>query len=234
MIRAPVIALIAAAILGPLSSAVPRAPSVAAAQPAPPGGGAGGARPANSLRREEIKRRIRSLRAYALTSELGLDERAGTRLWPILARYDDEIDKLVQQRVEVNRRLRDARQLRDPRALDRLVDDAIANQRAFWSLEERRLIELRRILPPLQVAQLLVVLPAFERKIQSQLRRAIVRRGPAARQVPRARRADRLEQLPPGSHLEEEELDDSDDDVDAPIAPSPDPSGGRDPGVRRR
>lgn len=140
-----------------------------AGPPAPPA-------PPNAQRREEIKKKIRSLRAYALTTELGIDEKTGARLWPVLARYDDEIDRLLQQRVDVHRRLRDADQLRDPRAQDRLVDEAVANQKAFWSVEERRLAELRRLLTPAQTARLLVVLPAFERKIQTQLRRAIVRK----------------------------------------------------------
>jgi hypothetical protein len=43
-------------------------------------------------------------------------------------------------------------------------------------VEERRLAELRKILTPAQTTRLLVVLPAFERKIQNQLRRAIVRK----------------------------------------------------------
>jgi len=142
------------------------------AQPAPPSPG-----PApNTQRREEIKKKIRGLRAYALTTELGLDEKTGSRLWPVLARYDDEIDKLLQQRVDVQRRLATADQIKDPKAQDRLVDEAIANQKAFWSVEERRLAELRKILTPAQTTRLLVVLPAFERKIQNQLRRAIVRK----------------------------------------------------------
>lgn len=156
----------------------------ALAQPAPPPPAPGPApAPApvpNAQRREEIKKKIRSLRAYALTTELSLDEKMGGRLWPVLAKYDDELDKLLQQRVDVNRRLRAADQLADAKAQDRLIDEAIANQKAFWSVEERRIAELRKILTPAQTARLLVVLPAFERKIQNQLRRAITRRpGPA-------------------------------------------------------
>lgn len=169
----------------------------AAAQPAPPppapgpaAGAAPGPAPAppppNALRREEVKKKIRSLRAYALTTELDLDEKTGNRLWPLLAKYDDEIDKLLQQRVDLQRRLAAADQLRDPKAQDRLVDEAIANQKAFWSVEERRLAELRKILTPAQTTRLLVVLPAFERKIQNQLRRAIIRRPTPGAQDPDA------------------------------------------------
>ncbi len=148
----------------------------------------------NAQRREEIKKKIRSLRAYALTTELNLDEKTGSRLWPVLAKYDDEIDKLLQQRVDVHRRLQTADQLSDPKAQERLIDEAIANQKAFWSVEERRLLELRKILTPAQTTRLLIVLPAFERKIQNQLRRAIVRRSAPA-QAP-----------------EDDDLEDEDDD----------------------
>lgn len=163
------------------------APVASAQQPAP-------AAP-NAQRREEIKKKIRTLRAYALTTELSLDEKTGGRLWPVLAKYDDELDRLLQQRVDVQRRLANARQLRDPRLQDKLIDDALANQKAFWSVEERRLAELRRILTPGQTTRLLVVLPGFERKIQRQLRRAIVRRA---------------DQLPPDDDADDDDLRDDD------------------------
>lgn len=134
------------------------------------------AAPAASERREEIKKRIRAMRAYTLTEELKLDPEIAGQLFPLLARYDDETDKLLEKRVEVQRRLRRAEAMRDPRAVDRLIDEALANQRSFRDLEDRRLAELRKILTPFQTAKLLVVLPDFERRIQNQLRRAIGQR----------------------------------------------------------
>jgi len=175
---------------------------LASAQPAPGPGPAPAPGPApvpNAQRREEIKKKIRSLRAYALTTELSLDEKTGGRLWPVLAKYDDEIDKLLQQRIDVQRRLRTADQIKDAKAQDRLIDEAIANQKAFWSVEERRLAELRKILTPAQTTRLLVVLPAFERKIQNQLRRAITRR--------------------PGGQARDPDDDLDDDDDDTPRRP---------------
>jgi Spy/CpxP family protein refolding chaperone len=129
------------------------------------------------VRREEIKKKIRALRAYTLTEELQLDEATAGKLFPLLAKYDDVTDKLLVTRVEVTRRLREVDQLRDRRAVDRLIDEAIANQKAFWDLEDKRLAELRKILTPEQTARILVVLPEFERRIQKQLRRAIAKRG---------------------------------------------------------
>ncbi|HET7505016.1 MAG TPA: hypothetical protein VFK02_28525 [Kofleriaceae bacterium] len=161
--------------------------------PGVPGAGVAGIREANAQprrgegrrdgpggglaeRREQIKKKIRALRAYTLTEELALDEPTAGRLFPVLARYDDETDKLLERRVDLQRRLKRAESLRDGRAIDRLIDEAIANQHGFWELEDRRLAELRKILTPGQIARILVVLPALERRIQNQLRKAIVGR----------------------------------------------------------
>jgi hypothetical protein len=131
-------------------------------------------------RREGIKKRIRAMRAYTLTEELKLEPETAGQLFPLLARYDDETDRLLEKRVEIQRRLRRAEAIRDPRTVDRLIDDAIANQRGFRDLEDRQLADLRKILTPVQTAKILVVLPDFERRIQNQLRRAIAQRPTAA------------------------------------------------------
>jgi hypothetical protein len=150
----------------------------AGAQPRRNGAAAGSA--ATVERREQIKKKIRAMRAFTLTEELSLDEPTAARLFPLLARYDDDTDKLLERRVELQRRLRRADTLRDPRAIERLIDDSLANQRAFWTLDDQRVGDLRKILTPLQVAKLLVVMPALERRIENQLRKAIVQRRPGA------------------------------------------------------
>jgi hypothetical protein len=182
---------LALGVTAPRAEAQPRRAPTAEAPPA-------------AERREQIKRRIRSMRAFTLTEALALDEPTAGRLFPMLARFDDETDKLLQRRVEIQRRLRRADAMRDPRALDRLIDDAIANQRAFWDLEDKKVGELRKVLTPAQTAKLLVVLPALERKIQNQLRRAITQRRQGAGPGPGAA------------------AEDDDDDVlpdDAPVRP---------------
>lgn len=169
-------AWIAVALLGVLGSA-------ATAQPRRGGPGAGPAvtAPAGTAeRREQIKKKIRAMRAYTLTEELALDEQTAGKLFPVLARYDDETDKLLEKRVDVQRRLRRVDAMRDARAIDRLIDEALAVQRDFRDLEDRRIAELRKILSPAQAAKLLVVLPELERRIQNQLRRAIAQRRPGA------------------------------------------------------
>ncbi len=99
--------------------------------------------------------------------------------------------------------------MRDPRAVDRLIDEALANQRGFRDLEDRRLAELRKILTPFQTAKLLVVLPDFERRIQNQLRKAIAQRPGAPGAAGGARGA------PAGAAAED------DDDPEPDEAPPP-------------
>ncbi|HUJ60321.1 MAG TPA: hypothetical protein VLX92_17560 [Kofleriaceae bacterium] len=150
-------------------------------------------------RRERIKKRIRALRAAELTVDLSLDETSAGRLFPLLARYDDEFDRLLGQRAEILKKLDVAGP--DRRETDRLIDEAIANQHAFWETEDRRLADVRKILSPAQTARLLVVLPPLEQKIRNQLLRAI-QGAPAGK----AR---------PGGNPAMRDLEDDDDD-DAP------------------
>ena len=135
-------------------------------------------------RREKIKERIRALRAYTLTAELQLDEQTAAKLFPTLKKFDDAFDKLLQQRIDLQRRLDAAGDLKDAKAVDKLIDEAVANQRALWDTEDKRLAELRKILTPAQTARVLIVLPAMERKIQNQLRKAVQRnKAPGRRKV---------------------------------------------------
>ena len=146
---------------------------VAAQAPVPPD--------RTAMRRERIKQRIRALRAYTLTEQLALDEVTAGKLFPMLAKFDDEFDRLLQQRIILQQRLATANDIRDPKAVDKLIDDAIANQRALWDTEDKRLAQLRRILTPAQTARVLIVLPAMERKIQNQLRKAVQNQSKADR-----------------------------------------------------
>lgn len=131
-------------------------------------------------RRDKVKQRIRALRAYTLTEQLELDEATAAKLFPALAKYDDEFDKLLLARADVLHKLDGAGAIKDAKAVDKLIDEAVANQRAIWDTEAKRLDQLRKILTPAQVARVLIVLPAMERKIQNQLRKVTQRSGKGA------------------------------------------------------
>jgi hypothetical protein len=153
-----------------LAAALLGASPVASAQPAAPAA----AKSASDAqqRRDKIKQRIRALRAYTLTEELELDEATAGKLFPALAKYDDEFDRLLHARADLQRRL-EAADGDAAAAIDKLVDEAAANQRAIWDTETRRLDQLRKILTPKQVARILIVLPALERKLQDELRKVV-------------------------------------------------------------
>nr|HEX4316397.1 hypothetical protein [Kofleriaceae bacterium] len=153
--RTRIVALALAVALGGSTVA-----SVAIADPSVPA----------AQRRANIKKRIQALRAAQLTTALDLDSQTAAKLTAVLDKYDDETDALVQKRVEVTRKLNQAANDKDA---EHAVDEAIANQKAFRDLEDRRLADIRKVLTAKQVAKLLVVLPEFERRIQNQLRKAI-------------------------------------------------------------
>jgi hypothetical protein len=141
-------------------------------------------------RADRIKQRIRERRAFELTDALDLDQKTAARMSAVMDRYDGEFDHLLAQRGELQQRLNNADQIKDPKVLARLIDDAIANQRAFWDVEERRLGELRTVLTPQQTARLIVTLPQLERQLQNQLQKAIHQKAPARRNNPNRRPID--------------------------------------------
>jgi len=124
-------------------------------------------------KRERVKKRVRALRAYTLTEELGLNEADAGKLFPLLAKFDDDFDRLLSERQQLQQQLDGAGNLKDKRAIDKIIDQALANQRASWDAQDKRIAEIRKILTPAQVARMLIVLPALERRIQNQLRNAV-------------------------------------------------------------
>jgi hypothetical protein len=146
----------------------------AAAQPGPRVGPPGPSVSAENAR-DKIKDQIRAMRAARLVARLRLDEKTATRLVPALDKFDDEFEKLLVARAELQKKIANAP--KDDRVADRLVDEALANQRAFRDVEERRLAELRKILTPAQFLKLINVLPQVEQHIRNEIQKAI-QRGP--------------------------------------------------------
>jgi hypothetical protein len=168
-------------------------------------------------KRDRVKKRIRALRAYTLTEELGLNEQDAGKLFPLLAKYDDDFDRLLLERQQLQQQLDAAGDLKDKSAINKVIDQSIANQRATWDVEAKRLAEIRKILTPAQVARMLIVLPALERRIQNQLRNAV-----------KAKPGQ-------GANKKQPQLDDDDfdDDVEKDEKPTPQkkPPGPKNPGA---
>jgi hypothetical protein len=177
----------------------PRGPVAVPQQPGPPG------QPMQKeTKQERVKKRVRMMRAMALTEELGLDSAGAGRLFPLLEKYDAEFDRLLVERGQLQHQL-DGADGKPAKQIDKLIDDSLANQRKFWDLEDKRVAELRKILTPAQVARVLVVLPVLERKIQNQLRNAVhPGGGPGG-----------------GRKLKNQQLDADDDDIEPGERPAP-------------
>jgi hypothetical protein len=131
------------------------------------------AQPGPGARRERIKERVLALRAAVLTQELQLDEATASKLFPVLARHDTELQRLGREAANLRRSADEAAARRDAAAINRAIDALLANQQARWAVETARFQEVRRLLTPAQAARLLVVLPAIERRIHRQMRRAL-------------------------------------------------------------
>ncbi len=129
-------------------------------------------------KRDRVKERIRAMRAWVLTEQLDLDAATAEKMFPILARYDDELARLLGERKQLRAQLTAARRAGGP-PLDALLDKLVANQRARWAAEEQRFADLRTMLTPEQAADLLDLLPEVDRKILRGLRQAIDQGAPA-------------------------------------------------------
>lgn len=134
------------------------------AQPGPARAGA-----AATDKRERVKQKVRAMRAYVLTDALALDPSTAGKMFPVIEKYDNESDALTVARAALRVKL-DA--TADSKTLNKVIDDLLANQKALFDMEAKRLVELRTILTPQQVAKLITVLPDFERRLQNRLGKA--------------------------------------------------------------
>jgi Spy/CpxP family protein refolding chaperone len=185
-LRAPGLAVavaLAAALLDGRARAqgVPPAP----APPPPPAG----ARPPAPLReapipgdgrtpdqlRGEVMQRMRALRAWRIVEALKLDEATSARLFPIMSRYDDREMALASERWDIRRVLRaevlSARP--DDARLSAAINRLLANRERQRTLEDERVRELRKVLTPVQQAQLMLLLPRLEREFAQRVQQAV-------------------------------------------------------------
>lgn len=147
------------------------AASMAEAQPRPVPQPAPASPQGKVDRKVEIKRKLMAFRAYRVTEELALDEASAARVFPLLSKYDQRVEQLTAERIQLNKELRSPPA--DAKAIDDLIRRTQANRRALLELDEQRLGELRKVLTAAQTARLLVVLPEIERQIKGQIRRTL-------------------------------------------------------------
>jgi hypothetical protein len=100
-------------------------------------------------------------RAQAVVDALAVDAITANKLIDLIAHHDIELQRLQHERADIKRRLVTAHRL-DPKTVDRLLDDAAANQHALAEVDERLLARVRQIVPAHQAARLLTLLAVTE------------------------------------------------------------------------
>jgi len=163
--RAARILIIAGAVLaagsGVASAEAPRRAPAAAAAPT-----AGADKRTPEQLRKEVLERMRALRAWRIVEELKLDETTSARLFPILAKYDDQELTLADERRDIAQEIRTllAAPHPDDAKLTAAINRMLANRTKKHALRDERLKGLRKVLSPVQQAKLVLLLPRLERE----------------------------------------------------------------------
>jgi Spy/CpxP family protein refolding chaperone len=139
---------------------------VAAAAPA------GGDKRSPEQLRKEVLERMRALRAWRIVEELKLDESTSARLFPILARYDEQELALAAERRDIAIELRAllAAPRPDDTKLTAAINRMLGNRAKKHTLRDERINELRKVLTPVQQARLVLLLPQLEREFAQFIR----------------------------------------------------------------
>jgi Spy/CpxP family protein refolding chaperone len=116
--------------------------------------------------RKEVLERMRALRAWRIVEELKLDESTSARLFPILAKYDEQELALADERRDIAHEIRTL--LSAPRPddvkLNAAIDRMLANRRKRIASKDERIKEVRKVLTAVQQAKLILLLPRLERE----------------------------------------------------------------------
>ena len=116
--------------------------------------------------------RMRALRAWRIVEELKLDENASARLFPILAKYDEQEMALAAERRDIAQELRTLLAAPSPttRKLTAAINRMLANRTKRHAMRDERIKEVRKVLTPVQQAKLVLLLPRLEREFAQFIR----------------------------------------------------------------
>ena len=155
--------LLVAAAVG--AGAQGRAAAQTAHRPAPPASAGHDKRSPEQLRKEVLER-MRALRAWRIVEELKLDETTSARLFPILAKYDEQELALADERRDIAHEIRTllAAPRPDEVKLNAAIDRMLANRHKRIASKDERIREIRKVLTAVQQAKLILLLPRLERE----------------------------------------------------------------------
>lgn len=126
-------------------------------------------------KREKIRRKIRSMRAWRLTEALDLDEKTAGKLFPIINDYDEKFGKLAKKARKTRRALRKELSSGSPNKarLDTLIDEMEQEHKDQYEWQRDRFKAVRKVLTPEQSAKIIVILPELDRQIRQEIRKAM-------------------------------------------------------------
>ena len=123
-----------------------------------------------------LKKRIRAMRVWYLTEELELDDATAARLFPVLGKYDDQLEALQVEGARLRGELRQSlagRRRGNPADSALLVDALLAHYDKVYQLQRDRIIAARKVLTPAQTGRLILVLPRVDNAIRRQIGRVM-------------------------------------------------------------
>ncbi len=125
--------------------------------------------------REEVIAQMRTMRMWKMTEELKLDEATAAKLFPLMARFDDQERQIGRERAETMAALRDLVALPNPDAkkIGELIDRVLATRGRRHALETEKMKAMRQVLSPVQQAKLVLLVPRFEEGFRQRIRETL-------------------------------------------------------------
>lgn len=166
-------------LLAGLLVAAPAAPALAEGPPPVPAPGArpkaGEAKREKERLRDQIIDKLRAERMWKLTEALKLDEPTAARLFPLMARFDDQEKALARERGPIVRDLRAAVDAASPdnTRIEALVQSLIAIRARRHAMEAEKVAAIRKVLTPAQMGKLLLLAPKIDDGFRERIREAV-------------------------------------------------------------
>lgn len=169
--------LLALALLAPLALVAPQVARAQDAGDVPAGRGMGmrgmGRHHRGPLLREEVERRIRTMRAVALANRLQLDEATALRMNAVMNGFDQRRDALRDRMHTAMQTLQTESRSAQPDTarIDGAVQTVIEVQSAMADLRRQELEALMKDLDPKRRAQLVIFFREFPNEIRRMMHR---------------------------------------------------------------
>lgn len=125
--------------------------------------------------RAEIRARLRAHRTARLIDALRLDEAGVAKLMPVLRRFDEQMEPIFMDLGDARRALKQALNVPTPdaAAVNKLVDRMMAGRAKLEKVGTERLVELRKVLTPVQFGRAVLAFAEIDRKVDKHLHQAM-------------------------------------------------------------